>query len=296
MKSPEITDAIVKIAVEFDLEPAALLAICHVESGGKVFARVGNRLEPLIRFEGHYFDRRLPAGKRKSARAKGLASPRAGAVANPRTQAGRWGLLRRAEAVDRQAARESVSWGLGQVMGAHWAWLGYGSVDDLVAEARNGVGGQVRLMVRFIRKAGLEQAIGARDWARFARGYNGPAYKKNRYDTKMAAAYRRYRKQNLSDSNGGDSKDLRRGAKGPAVTELQRKLTALGYPLTVDGDFGAATHRAVRQFQRQNGLAHNGIACSSTGKAIDRALPLSKGGNGILNWLRKLLGFGNTGR
>lgn len=292
MKSPEITDAVVKIAVEFDLEPAALLAICHVESGGKVFARVGSRLEPLIRFEGHYFDRRLPVGKRRSARAEGLASPRAGVVANPRAQAGRWALLRRAEAIDRQAARESVSWGLGQVMGAHWAWLGYGSVDDLVTEARNGVGGQVRLMVRYIRKAGLEAAIRSHDWTGFARGYNGPGYKRNRYDTKMAAAYRRYRKQELTGSNNADV--LRRGAKGTGVADLQRKLTALGYQLAADGDFGAATHGAVRWFQRQNGLAHNGIACGDTIAAIDQALPLSSGGNSILNWLKRALGFSGT--
>ncbi len=124
MQSPETNVAIARVARENDLEPAALLAVCHVESGGKVFARVGGRQEPLIRFEGHYFDRRLSAEKRRRARREGLASPKAGAVANPRTQAGRWALLKRAEAIDHRAARESISWGLGQVMaptGPGWA-------------------------------------------------------------------------------------------------------------------------------------------------------------------------------
>jgi len=31
-------------------------------------------------------------------------------------------------------------------MGAHWQWLGYGGADALVAEAGNGVAGQVDLM------------------------------------------------------------------------------------------------------------------------------------------------------
>ncbi len=46
-------------AARLDLQPAALLAVADVESGGKAFARVNGRNEPLIRFEGHYFDRRL---------------------------------------------------------------------------------------------------------------------------------------------------------------------------------------------------------------------------------------------
>ncbi|NBT89135.1 MAG: DUF3380 domain-containing protein, partial [Flavobacteriaceae bacterium] len=29
----------------------------------------------------------------------------------------------------------------------------------------------------------------AKDWAGFAKGYNGPAYAKNAYDTKLAGAY-----------------------------------------------------------------------------------------------------------
>jgi len=31
-----------------------------------------------------------------------------------------------------------------------------------------------------------------KNWAEFARRYNGPAFKKNRYDEKIAAAYQQY--------------------------------------------------------------------------------------------------------
>ncbi|MGB6119966.1 MAG: N-acetylmuramidase domain-containing protein, partial [Mesorhizobium sp.] len=51
----EIADA----AKGLDIELAALLAVAEVESGGSAFALVEGRREPLIRFEGHYFDRRL---------------------------------------------------------------------------------------------------------------------------------------------------------------------------------------------------------------------------------------------
>lgn len=33
-----------------------------------------------------------------------------------------------------------------------------------------------------------------KDWAGFARGYNGPGYAKNRYDIKLANAYKKYSK------------------------------------------------------------------------------------------------------
>lgn len=176
------------------LEPAALLAVAEVESGGKATALIEGRPEPLIRFEGHYFDRRLSGDKQVQARAAGLASPIAGAVPNPKTQAGRWQLLKRAAAIDRVAAHESVSWGIGQVMGAHWVWLGYASIDALVEEARSGAAGQVRLMARYIEKAGLAKALAEHDWDGFARGYNGPRYKRYKYHTRLAAAYARHAK------------------------------------------------------------------------------------------------------
>ncbi|MDH6233475.1 hypothetical protein M2281_004086 [Mesorhizobium soli] len=193
MFTQEIIDEIRAAARSLGIEAEALLAIAEVESGGQAYARVDGRNEPLIRFEGHYFDRRLSTVNQIKARALGLSAPAAGAVANPRTQEARWRLLARAAEIDRKAAYESVSWGVGQVMGAHWAWLDYANVDALVAEARSGIAGQIRLMAGYIDKAGLTAALRDRDWTAFARGYNGPDYRKNGYHTKIAAAYGRYK-------------------------------------------------------------------------------------------------------
>ncbi|MEX0404118.1 N-acetylmuramidase domain-containing protein [Aquibium sp. LZ166] len=292
MFEQETIASINRTAEEAGLEPAALLAVAEVESAGKAFATVGGRREPLIRFEGHYFDRRLTGAKQAQARAAGLASPKAGGVANPRTQAGRWDLLERACAIDRKAAWESVSWGLGQVMGAHWLWLGYANVEALVGEARSGVAGQARLMVRYIDKTGLRAAIERRDWAAFAKGYNGPAYKKHGYDTRIAAAYERHRK-----AGGGTGKDasgdekapddrvvIRSGDRGAGVAELQKRLSAAGHPCAIDGVFGPATAAAVRRFQRENGLSPDGIAGPRTLAALRRMK--SAGEEEIDFWLR----------
>ncbi len=100
MFDPQTAEEIRQVAESFGFEPAALLAIAEVESGGQVFATVDGRREPLIRFEGHYFDQRLSGADRRRARAEGLASPVAGEIANPPSQSARWRLLERAASID----------------------------------------------------------------------------------------------------------------------------------------------------------------------------------------------------
>jgi murein L,D-transpeptidase YcbB/YkuD len=291
MFAKDVILEITKAAQSLDIEPAALLAVAEVESGGTAFADVNGRREPLIRFEAHFFDRRLSDRKRAVAREKGLAAPVAGAIANPRTQAARWRMLEQAASIDAKAAYESVSWGLGQVMGAHWAWLGYADVDALVAAARSGVAGQVRIMMQYIDKAGLRDALRKHDWAGFARSYNGPAYKRNAYDAKLAAAYARY-----APGNSGARPAmplLKRGSRGTSVADLQHDLTALGYPIAADGVFGPATVQAVMVFQRDHALTVDGIVGARTNAAIGDALtapgPVGKSWKRLKDWLAGLL-------
>ena len=277
-----VMEEIGTVARGLGVEPAALAAVAHIESGARTHAMIDGRAEPLIRFEGHYFDRRLAGAGRERARREGLASPQAGAVPNPASQAARWALLGRAAAIDRAAAYESVSWGVGQVMGAHWAWLGYPSVDALVAEARDGVSGQLRLMACFIAKAGLAGALRARDWATVARAYNGPGYRRNAYDTKLAKAYARYAGGTAAASTDSTP---RPGARGEAVRALQEALAAHGHALVADGVFGPLTETAVKSFQAQRGLAADGIAGPATMAALRQ--PAEEGG-GLLRRLLRL--------
>jgi len=248
------------------LPAAALLAVAEVESAGRLCANVRGRKEPVIRFEGHYFDRLLTGDKQLAARAEGLADPKAGEVRNPHHQSARWKLLDRAIAIDRLAALSSTSWGVGQVMGVHWKWLGYGSVDALVVEARSGAVGQVAVMVRYIQKAGLVTALKAGDWVTFARVYNGPAYAKLGYDRKIQRAYQRLSKQAAVSQaklpsaavDNGDNR-LMFGARGAPVRKLQKGLCRWGYILVEDGVFGLITDRVLRRFQADHQLQVTGI-------------------------------------
>jgi hypothetical protein len=148
-----------------------------------------------------------------------------------------------------------VSWGVGQVMGAHWKWLGYASVDALVREARASVAGQVRLMVRYIEKAGLRPALAARDWRAFARGYNGPNFAVHGYHTKLERAHRRH----LGHS----------AAAGPDdVHTIQARLVVHGHTLVVDGVRGPRTDAAILAFQAANRLVVDGIVGPRTWAAL----------------------------
>lgn len=57
---------------------------------------------------------------------------------------------------------------------------------------------------------------------------------------------------------------LRRGSRGEAVGELQRRLVALGFALAVDEDYGAATELAVMTLQRDKSMPADGIVGRDT--------------------------------
>jgi len=252
-----------ELAREYDLPEAHVLAVVDVESDGKVFATVEGRLEPLILNEPHILYRRLSGAQREKAVAQGLAYPKWGTKPYPKTQAARWEWVNQASQINRDAAYESMSYGVGQVMGMHWKTLGFSDVHQFVAQARSGLKGQADLMLRFVRSNGLEDDLRAGRWASFARGYNGAGYAKNRYDVKLKAAAATY-----GGSDSEASGMLRMGAKGRRVRELQALLIRAGYSVKEDGDFGPTTKKALQGFQAARGLTTDGIYGPKTESAL----------------------------
>lgn len=61
---------------------------------------------------------------------------------------------------------------------------------------------------------------------------------------------------------------LKPGDRGEQVRELQRRLTASGYPVAEDGIYGNETARAVRLFQQERRLPITGTADVSTLEAL----------------------------
>lgn len=286
MFDEEVLKAIDIMAERLGVEAAALLAIAEVESGGQAFATVGGRPEPLIRFEGHYFDQRLTGAEREQARRTGLASPVAGAIANSATQAGRWWFctLPPPSTMPPRTNPFPGAWG------KLWARIGDGSAFPTSMRSwprRSGVAGQIRLMCLYIEQAGLAGAIRRLDWAAFARAYNGPAYAKHGYHTKIGAAYERYREFGGPTKSSEDEASA--GTGEPIATADQHLLSAAGYPVEADGLMGPLTRGAVRRFQADNGLDVDGVPGPKTLAALRLAIPFGAGGAGIWNRVLRFL-------
>jgi len=258
--------AIEDIAAKIKVEPAALRAVAQEESGGQAFAMVNGKKMPLIRWEGHYFYQRLKGDARDEAVRLGLASPKAGKVKNPKAQAARWKIVEKAIRIDRRAALESFSIGVGQVMTAHWKALGYASAGEMITAARASVAGQILVMVQYIQKFGLVDELQRKDFTAFARGYNGAGFRKHGYHTRIAAAYAKFSGQPAVSKATGM---LRMGSKGARVRSLQALLVRAGYAVKVDGDYGPTTKKAVMAFQKLKKLTADGVAGPETIRALD---------------------------
>lgn len=284
---PRIIEATLRIADQFRVPPHHALAFVEVESNGDAFDPVAGQDMPLIRWEGHYFDRRLrkfPSALTE-ARAQGLADPKAGGVKNPRNQEGRYAILDRAVAlcerfgVDTDIPYECVSIGLGQVMGSHWEDLGYDSAKGMLDEAHDetfdeDVEDQIEMIFLYLRKNDLLNEVVRGDWAAAARGYNGPAYAKNRYDERLEEAAGRWQRRLQSGATDAPTYPTLRMGRGPswAVEALQSKLSELDYPVgAVDGSFGRLTRDAVLAFQADHNLATDGVAGTRTWEALETA-------------------------
>jgi hypothetical protein len=184
-------------AAALRVERAAIKAVYEVEAGGAGFLG----LRPKILFEGHVFWRLL-ANRGKDPRA--LARGNEDILYERWTAAhyvgglGEYRRLERAEAIDPLAALESASWGLFQIMGMNYAQAGFASVGALQDAMNRSEAAHLEAFSVFLGgtrhgNQSLRDLLAARDWARFARAYNGPGYRRNKYDEKLRAAYARAR-------------------------------------------------------------------------------------------------------
>lgn len=164
------------------VEPATIKAVAEVEAGPYgAFLETG---EPTILFERHVFHRLT--GGRFDASHPDLSSRRAGGYGKVSAQHGR---LARAAALDREAALQSASYGLFQIMGFNHQVAGHPTLQGFINAMYASALEHLLAMVRYCQHHGLDRHLRAHDWASFARGYNGPAFARNRYDSKLASAY-----------------------------------------------------------------------------------------------------------
>lgn len=164
-----------------------LHAFLDVETSGGGYDDQGR---PKILFEPARFYANLPADKRAQAMAAGLAAPKWGQIPYG-PQSSQYPRLLKAMAIDETAALKSASWQIGQVLGENHLAAGYDTVQAFVADIVNGgEAAGLQAAVNFIKANHLDDELRDHNWAAFARGYNGPGYRKNAYDTKLAARFK----------------------------------------------------------------------------------------------------------
>lgn len=178
-----------RVADELGVEVAAVMAINEIESRGSGFLPDGR---VVILFERHIMRRRLEHYG---------VNPGDWEDAHPdivnRSTGGYQGLAREwpriglAWSIHPDAAIESASWGLFQLMGFHWQRLGYAGPAAMMDAMRESEGAQLDAFMRFIRTdRDLHRALQRLDWGRVATLYNGPSHQG--YDRKLQAAYDRH--------------------------------------------------------------------------------------------------------
>lgn len=162
-----------------------LQAVAEVESSGRGYLASGR---VAILFEAHVFSR--------------LTRHRHD-VSHPTISTATWnrGLYRGGEAeyprleqalqLDPEAALQSASWGLFQIMGFNAQKAGFANAAHMAFAMQETSQRHLDAFVGYIRHEGLAETLARSDFEAFARGYNGPRYAENRYPQRMRAALAR---------------------------------------------------------------------------------------------------------
>ena len=220
------------------IEAAALWSVLSVETSGCGYL---TDRRPKILFERHIFHR-LTNGAYDASNPD-ISAPTAGGYGPMGSH--QYDRLAVALPLDHAAALQSCSWGLGQVMGENYAAAGFSDEEAMVSAMVGTEDAQLHGMAAFIKANNMNSKLQSRDWAGFARMYNGPNYASNNYDTLLAQNYARF--------TSGPQPDL-------TIRAAQVYLTYKGYDVGgIDGVAGPKTTQAVKSFQAAQHLAITGV-------------------------------------
>ena len=176
------------------VEVAAVKAVQEVETGGRGGFFAPGR--PAILFEGHIFWSQLKKqGLNPEDYVKGnedILYPK-WTKSHYKGGMGEYERLKKALAINENAAACSASWGLFQIMGFNYAACGCKNAREFVEKMCANEGGQLDLFTAFLKFNGWDKYLRTLNWTEFARHYNGPQYAQNKYDEKLQKAYMKYK-------------------------------------------------------------------------------------------------------
>ena len=165
----------------------AIKAVAEVESAGSGFNPDGT---VKVLFEGHVFYRET-SGRFKAERPD-LCFKTWTKAHYSKSQEGEHKRLSDAERLDRKAALRATSFGRFQIMGFNHEAAGFRTVQKFVNAMYESEAAQLDAFVNFVLHEKLDDELRDRRWADFARRFNGPGYRVNRYDEKLAKAFEHF--------------------------------------------------------------------------------------------------------
>jgi hypothetical protein len=106
--------------------------------------------------------------------------------------------LVKAYQLDPDAALKSCSWGAFQIMGEFWGTMKYASIQEFTKAISRSEKEQIKSFVLYMKYVNprIGKLLRNLDWDGVAAAFNGPDYKVNRYDEKLADAYEKFRGSN----------------------------------------------------------------------------------------------------
>lgn len=173
---PDLMPLYQRLAKDLDLTPAAVRAFAVVESDEKPFAPNGM---PLIRLETHHWI------KRRIATREAMVFDKA---KNSKDQGPRWEQFMRMRSINEVAAIQCHSFGMFQICGFNFKLCLCADPVTFLSEMTT-LEGQAKMFKRFMLSSpALLAAARMNRPDQVGFHYNGPQYKKNKYDSKYAAA------------------------------------------------------------------------------------------------------------
>lgn len=177
------------VAEELDVEVAAIKAVVRIEAGSTLQGFFAPGV-PVINFDRSMYNRAKPASSAKAAANTKIPD-------GIKSSYGRkeWQQLVNARKVNIDKANMGTFWGMFQIGGFNYKLCGCSSVQEFVDRMSFSEFEQLQLFASFIKNTGMLSDLRAKNWAGFARKYNGASYKARGYHTRMAREYQKYKAQ-----------------------------------------------------------------------------------------------------
>ena len=183
-----------EVAEELGVDVAAIKAVVEIEAG-KRHSGFGRDGRVLINFDLSMFQqfaRRNGVDLSSARKVAPVVFNRPDVRKYGSQQGGQHARLDAAMGIDSLTAVQGTFWGMFQIGGFNWRKCGAVSAGDFVERMGRSERDQLEMFAAFLRSTGLDRYLRAKNWAAFARGYNGPKYAARGYHRRLANAYRRH--------------------------------------------------------------------------------------------------------